>query len=143
MHGQMLKLERKSIEAMASNLEGGNVQAMQQFLSDSRWDDTAVIHVHQQEAAKTLGHKDGALIVEIPRNTVIWQQCAPRKYASKRVDELAATLDARHWRRVVVHEGTKGPIISEIAILRQVFSEQALPAREDMKSAAGAVGIII
>ncbi|MGH7491974.1 MAG: IS701 family transposase [bacterium] len=257
IHGQMLKLERKSIESMASNLEGGNVQAMQQFISDSPWDDTAVIHVHEQEVAKTLGHKDGALIVdgcdfpkqghnsvgvasqhcgalgktancqasvvlvyasdkghtlvdrrlfmperwfspeyadlrkecgvpedltpqtknvlgwsmlaplldkeilpfqwilgdeafgrdtkllnkiankgkyyfvEIPCNTLIWQPRAPHEYVSKRVDKLAATLDARHWRRVIVHEGTKGPIIAEIAVLREVFSEQALPAREE------------
>src|SRR5262245_35504027 len=64
MHGQMLKLERKSIESMASHLEGGNVQAMQHFISDSPWDDTAVRRVHQQVVAKTLGHKDGALIVD-------------------------------------------------------------------------------
>ncbi|MGH7495459.1 MAG: IS701 family transposase [bacterium] len=257
MLGQMLKLERKSIESMASNLEGGNVQAMQHFISDSPWDDKAVRRVHQQEAAKTLGHAEGALIVdgcdfpkqghnsvgvasqhcgalsktancqasvllvyasnkgqtlvdgrlfmperwfspehadlrdecgvpedltpqtknvlgwsmltplldketlpfqwilgdeafgrdtkllnkiagkgkyyfmEIPRNTLIWQQRASRVYMSKRVDELAATLDAHHWRRVIVHEGTKGPIIAEISILRQVFSEKALPAREE------------
>lgn len=62
MEGQMLSLERKSIEPMARALEGGDVQAMQQFASASPWPDDEIIRVHQREVAKTLGQKDGIII---------------------------------------------------------------------------------
>jgi SRSO17 transposase len=64
MQGQMLKLERKSIEPMACALEDGNVQAMQQFVSASPWEDQEIIRVHQSEVGKTLGEKDGMLIID-------------------------------------------------------------------------------
>jgi SRSO17 transposase len=257
MQGQMLKIERKSIEPMARALEDGDVQAMQNFASASPWQDDVILRVHQHEVAKTLGQEDGVIIVdgcdfpkqgrnsvgvayqhcgalgktancqasvllayaseaghtlidrrlfmperwfspeysdlrqecgvpedlvfqtknelawpmlaplleeeilpfqwilgdeafgrdtkllnkiasknkyyfvEIPRNTLIWRQRAGRTYVSKRVDELALSMQARHWRRVIVHEGTKGPIFAEIAIVREVFSEDAMPAREE------------
>src|SRR5438045_2864503 len=43
LEGQLLPLERKSIEPMAEALVGGNVQAMQQFISLGAWDDDAVL----------------------------------------------------------------------------------------------------
>src|SRR5436309_772376 len=48
LHGQLLDLERKSIEPMALALPDGNVQAMQQFISLGAWDDAAVLKAHQQ-----------------------------------------------------------------------------------------------
>src|SRR5688572_29241395 len=42
LDGQLLPLERKSIEPMADALAGGNVQAMQQFIGVGAWDDAAV-----------------------------------------------------------------------------------------------------
>jgi SRSO17 transposase len=278
MQGQMLDIERKSIEPMARALDGGDVQAMQQFTSASPWDDAAILRVHQREVATTLGEDDGVLIVdgcdfpkqgqnsvgvarqycgalgktancqasvllgyaskrghtlldrrlympehwfgpeyaalrkecgvpdeltfrtknelswsmlepvldeaivpcqwiamdeafgrdsallnkidqkqkyyfaEIPCNTHVWRQrpkvlrpkvsagrgrpatqvrLAPEAPAPRRVDELASALAAHHWRRVIVHEGSKGPIEVEMAIVRVVFSEHGLPARHE------------
>ncbi len=63
--GQLLPLERKSIEPMADALVGGNVQAMQQFISLGAWDDDAVLVKHQQLVAETLGDAEtGVLIVD-------------------------------------------------------------------------------
>ena len=65
LEGQLLDLERKSIEPMALALAGGNVQAMQQFISEGRWDDAAVLHQHQQLVADTLGDAaTGVLILD-------------------------------------------------------------------------------
>ena len=46
MQGQMLKIERKAIEPMARALDGGNVQAMQQFVSVGAWKDEPGDFVH-------------------------------------------------------------------------------------------------
>ena len=63
--GQLLPLERKSIEPMADALAGGNVQAMQQFIGVGAWDDAAVLQRHQQLVAETLGDPEtGVLIVD-------------------------------------------------------------------------------
>lgn len=65
LEGQLLPLERKSIEPMADALAGGNVQAMQQFIGAGAWDDEAVLRRHQQLVAETLGHPEtGVLIVD-------------------------------------------------------------------------------
>jgi SRSO17 transposase len=50
---------------MADALAGGNVQAMQQFIGVSAWDDDAVLRRHQQLVAETLGDPEtGVLIVD-------------------------------------------------------------------------------
>ena len=65
LEGQLLPLERKSIEPMADALGGGNVQAMQQFIALGAWDDDAVLARHQQLVAETLGDPEtGVLIVD-------------------------------------------------------------------------------
>ena len=65
LEGQLLPLERKSIEPMADALVGGNVQAMQQFISLGAWDDDAVLARHQALVAETLGDAaTGVLIVD-------------------------------------------------------------------------------
>jgi SRSO17 transposase len=65
LEGQLLPLERKSIEPMADALAGGNVQAMQQFIGVGAWDDAAVLRRHQQVVAETLGDPEtGVLIVD-------------------------------------------------------------------------------
>src|SRR3712207_3490286 len=45
--GQLLDLERKSIEPLALAVEGGNVQALQQFIGVGAWDDEALLARHQ------------------------------------------------------------------------------------------------
>src|SRR3954451_24371536 len=63
--GQLLPLERKSIEPMADALDGGDVQAMQQFIGLGAWDDDAVLARHQALVAATLGDgATGVLIVD-------------------------------------------------------------------------------
>jgi SRSO17 transposase len=65
LEGQLLPLERKSIEPLADALVGGNVQAMQQFIGLGAWDDDAVLARHQQLVAETLGDPaTGVLIVD-------------------------------------------------------------------------------
>lgn len=64
MEGQMLDLERKSIEPMAQALDGGNVQAMQQFISEGAWSDAEVLAQHQRLVAETLGRPEGVLILD-------------------------------------------------------------------------------
>lgn len=65
LQGQLLHLERKSIEPLALALEGGNVQAMQQFISDGAWDDDLILETHRQLVAETLGDSEpGVLIID-------------------------------------------------------------------------------
>ena len=65
LEGQLLPLERKSIEPMADAVVGGNVQAMQQFISSGVWDDDAVLAKQQELVAATLGDAaTGVLIVD-------------------------------------------------------------------------------
>jgi SRSO17 transposase len=64
MEGQMLELKRKCIEPMALYLDGGNVQAMQQFISEGAWDDRAVLETHQELVDESLGEEAGVLIVD-------------------------------------------------------------------------------
>ena len=65
LHGQLLDLDRKSIEPMALAHPDGNLQAMQQFISLGAWDDGAVLKTHQQLVAATLGDPEtGVLILD-------------------------------------------------------------------------------
>jgi SRSO17 transposase len=65
LHGQLLDLDRKSIEPMALALEGGDVQGMQQFISVGPWDDERVLEQHHQLVAETLGDAEtGVLILD-------------------------------------------------------------------------------
>lgn len=278
LEGQMLELERKAIEPMAQALEGGNIQAMQQFISAGAWSDADVLAVHQAEVAQTLGRPDGVLILdgcdfpkqgddsvgvarqycgplgklancqasvvlayaseightlldrrlylpqewfdeahqerwhkggipadvgfqtkpalgwemvdavlarrEVPfqwvamdegfgRSTALLNQIhaahkyffaeiacdtrawryrpqvlppgpppstgrpptlchvAPDAPAAQRVDQVARALPRKHWQRCVIHEGTKGPMVVEIAVVRVVMVADGLPGREE------------
>jgi len=65
LQGQLLHLERKSIEPMALALQGGNVQAMQQFISQGAWDADLLLEHHQLLVAQTLGDSaSGVLILD-------------------------------------------------------------------------------
>lgn len=65
LRGQLLHLERKSIEPMALALSGGDVQAMQQFISQASWDAEALLQRHQLLVAQTLGDAaSGTLILD-------------------------------------------------------------------------------
>ena len=74
--GQLLPLERKSIEPMADALDGGNVQALQQFIGVGAWDDEAILARHQQLIAETLGE---ALSTYAERAVVGWHEGVLRR----------------------------------------------------------------
>lgn len=57
-------IEQKTIQPMASALEDGNVQAMQQFISQGRWQDERLLHKHWQLVDETLGEEDGVCILD-------------------------------------------------------------------------------
>jgi SRSO17 transposase len=56
---------------------------------------------------------------------------APGAPAAQRVDQLAWALPRKQWQRCVIHEGTKGPMVVEIAAVRVVMVEEGLPGREE------------
>ena len=64
LQGLMLPIERKAIQPMAQALEGGNIQAMQQFIAQGRWPDDRVLRKHWQLVDETLGEADGVYIVD-------------------------------------------------------------------------------
>ena len=64
MAGQFSPLERKSIEPIALSVEGGNVRAMQRFISDAPWDDNKILHKLRYNINEDLGNPDGALIFD-------------------------------------------------------------------------------
>ena len=67
LHGLLLDLPRKSIEPLVLALEGAQpqaVRAMQQFISEGSWDDTALLHRHWEEVDRALGEDDGTLILD-------------------------------------------------------------------------------
>jgi SRSO17 transposase len=61
---------RKNVEAMALRLRGAGpaaartVRALQQFVSEGAWDDTAILAAHQTFVEQTLGEDDGVLIID-------------------------------------------------------------------------------
>jgi SRSO17 transposase len=64
MAGQFSPLERKSIEPIALSVEGGNVRAMQRFVSDAPWDDDKISFKYRYYVAEDLGSPEGALIFD-------------------------------------------------------------------------------
>jgi len=64
LQGLMLPIERKSIEPMALALDGGDVQAMQQFIGQGQWQDEALLQQHWRLVDETLGEADGVVIVD-------------------------------------------------------------------------------
>jgi SRSO17 transposase len=64
LQGLMLPIERKAIQPMAMALEGGNIQAMQQFIGQGRWQDEKLLQKHWQLVDETLGEEDGVYIVD-------------------------------------------------------------------------------
>jgi SRSO17 transposase len=64
LEGLLSQCERKAVEPMADRLVGGNVRAMQQFVGDGAWADTAILDEHQKNVAVDLGEADGVLVVD-------------------------------------------------------------------------------
>ena len=64
MNGQFSELERKSIEPIALNIKGGNVRAMQRFISDAPWEDDKIMSKYRSLVSSDMGSSDGALIFD-------------------------------------------------------------------------------
>jgi len=64
LQGLMAPIESKAIQPMAMALEGGNIQAMQQFIGQGQWQDEALLKKHWQLVDETLGEEDGVWIVD-------------------------------------------------------------------------------
>jgi len=66
----LTEVPRKNVEAMALRLLGAGplatrqVRALQQFVSEGAWDDTALLSAHQDLVEQTLGEEDGVLIID-------------------------------------------------------------------------------
>ncbi len=67
LHGLLSPLPRKSVEPMVIAQLGASekaIRGMQQFLTDSTWDDAAILRRHWQEVALDLDDDEGMLIVD-------------------------------------------------------------------------------
>ena len=64
MVGQLGKLERKSIEPMALQVEGGTIRGMQRFISDVHWDQEQMRWNYHQLVAAALGDPEGVLMFD-------------------------------------------------------------------------------
>ena len=62
------------------------------------------------------GRKPSKLTVKTPSN------------APYRVDELAKRLPKSAWKRTTIKEGSKGPIVSDVAIVRVTEARDGLPS---------------
>jgi len=48
----------------------------------------------------------------------------------QRIDALAEALNGHQWHRFTLQEGTKGPLVTDIAAIRVTVVEDSLPGRE-------------
>jgi SRSO17 transposase len=62
--GQFSQVERKSIEPIALQVEGGEVRSMQRFISDVVWDEAAIITKHHAFVGNDMGDPAGVLIFD-------------------------------------------------------------------------------
>ena len=64
MVGQFSKLERKSSEPMALQVEGGTIRGMQRFISDVIWDEEQMVWNYHQLVAEAMGAPEGVLMFD-------------------------------------------------------------------------------
>jgi SRSO17 transposase len=64
MVGQCSKLERKSIEPMALEVEGGTIRGLQRFISDVVWDEAQMRWNYHHLVAEEMGDPDGVLMFD-------------------------------------------------------------------------------
>ena len=64
MVGQFSKLERKSIEPMALQVEGGTIRGMQRFISDVIWDEEQMVWNYHHLVADEMGDPEGVLMFD-------------------------------------------------------------------------------
>lgn len=64
LQGLLSPIESKAIQPMAMALEGGDIQAMQQFIGQGKWQDERLLRKHWQLVDETLGEEDGVWITD-------------------------------------------------------------------------------
>jgi SRSO17 transposase len=64
MVGQFSDLERKSIEPIALEVEGGNIRAMQRCISDAGWDEDQMRWIYHHLVNDDLGAPDGVVMFD-------------------------------------------------------------------------------
>lgn len=64
LQGLLLPIECKAIQPMAMALEGGDIQAMQQFIGQGQWQGEKLLKKHWQLVNETLGEDDGVWITD-------------------------------------------------------------------------------
>ena len=64
MVGQFSEINRKSIEPIALSVEGGNVRAMQRFISDAEWNEERIEYKYRNMVNDDMGHPDGAVLFD-------------------------------------------------------------------------------
>jgi SRSO17 transposase len=64
MVGQFSDLDRKSIEPMALQVEGGNVRAMQRGISEAVWDDGQMLRTYHRLVDADMGDPEGVMIFD-------------------------------------------------------------------------------
>lgn len=64
MKGQYSQLERKSIEPIALNIEGGKPRAMQFTISDAHWDEEKMLEKYHRLVKEDFGDPEGVLIFD-------------------------------------------------------------------------------
>ena len=64
MVGQLSNLERKSIEPMALEIEGGNIRGLQRFISDDTWDEEQMRWNYHHLVAEDLGDPKGVVMFD-------------------------------------------------------------------------------
>src|SRR6266581_1946527 len=69
LHGLMLDGERKSIQPLAERVtvpgwHGDTMQALQHFISDSTWDEQAVLQVYRRLLAASLADAAGVIVID-------------------------------------------------------------------------------
>jgi len=62
--GQFSNLERKSIEPIALNIQGGEVRSMQRFVSDVVWDESKLLYKYHRIVNEDMGDSNGVLIFD-------------------------------------------------------------------------------
>lgn len=131
LQGQMLDLERKSIEPMALALPEGNVQALQQFISEGAWEDAPILEKHQRLVAETLGDdQTGILIIDgcdFPKQGshsvgVARQRCGPLGKIANCQASVVACYASTHGYTLVDRR---------LFLPEKWFSEEYRPLREE------------
>ena len=69
LHGLMLDGERKSIQPLAQRVDvpgwhGDTMQALQQFITDSTWDEQAVLQAYRRLLAGSIAEPSGVIVID-------------------------------------------------------------------------------